>query len=299
MSDLPVPLTQRRRRPHLAEQDLREKMFEAAQELVCEMDVKISLEDLGFEDVIHRAGVPRSSVYRVWPYRGNFVDDLLAYLAGPKRLGGAALDQETINLGIKIVEENQRFLADPVRRRALLQETVRQAVAQNFEAIFKSRDWHIYIALVATARTTRGDVNAVGHTNITNALVRSEVHFVQTMENFYRVMFESFRLRFKYPNVGFAQIATAGAALVEGLALRKVLLEAAVALNSNHLTPEQNDDVQKLGSYIEVSAPGPSLTGGQAEWSLAALAFQGLLDALVEPELGLDAGLGSVGQEET
>ena len=261
-------------------------MYEAARQLVYEMGVTVSLEDLGFEDVIRRAGVPRSSAYRLWAYKGDFVADLLAYLAGPKWLGTAAFDQETVDLSHRTVAENVHLLADAAGRRAVLQETIRCAVAQNFKAIVESREWHIYVALVATVRTTRGDDAA--HAQITFALAASEVEFVRRMESFYKDMFDVFKLRFKRPNIGFGHIATAGAALVEGMALRKVLLDSVLALPIAQMTPQQRDDVRHLQSYIDASSLGPSLTDGQAEWSLTALAFLGLLDAIVEPDPDAD-----------
>ncbi len=281
MTDLPVPLTQRRRRPRLAEEELRTAMYRAAQQLVYEMGVTVSLEDLGFEDVIRRAEVPRSSAYRLRPYKGDFVADLLAYLAGPNWLGTAAFDGETLKLSYRTVAENAHRLDRPEGRRAVVQETVRLAVAQNFKAIVESKEWHIYVALVATVRTTRDDT---ARTRITAALAASEAEFVRRMSEFYQQMLEVLGLRLRHPTVGPQHLATAGAAIVEGLALRKVLVDSALALPRKDLTEEQRGDVAKLQSYIDVAVPGPKLDGGTTDWSLAAVAFLGILDAIAEQD---------------
>lgn len=279
-SDLPVPVTQRRRRPRLAEKDLREAMYRAAQRMVYEMGVTISLEDLGFEDVIRAADVPRSSAYRLWPYKGDFVTDLLTYLAGPNWLGTAAFDNETVELSYRTVADNLDRLDTPQGRRSVLQEAVRLAAAQNFRAIVESNEFHIYVALVATARSARSDF---ARRNVTAALATSEIEFIRRMTGFYEDMMKVLGLRLRDPALGPQHLATAGAAVVEGLALRKILLECALALPSESLTSEQKEHVSKLASYINVQIPGPGLHG-TAEWSLPALAFLGILDALVEPD---------------
>ncbi len=282
MPDLPTPVTQRRRRPRLPEQELRDAMYKAAQQLVYEMGVTVSLEDLGFEDVIRMAGVPRSSAYRLWPYKGDFVADLLAYLAGPNWLGTAAFDEETLKLSQKIVNDNAHLLDRPEGRRAVVQEAVRQAVAQNFKAIVTSSEWHIYVALVATARSTRDDA---ARAQITAALATSEVTFVRLMTVFYQRMLEQLGLRLRHPTVvGFQQLAVAGAAIVEGLALRKIMVDSARALPHKNLTEEQRGDITELQSYLDVAVPGPRLGGGTTDWSLPAVAFLGVLDAISEPD---------------
>ncbi len=280
MTESPVPLTQRRRRPRLAEHDLRQDMYRAAQQLVYQMGVTISLEDLGFEDVIRMAGVPRSSAYRIWPYKGDFVGDLLTYLAGPNWLGTAAFDEQTVLDAESIVAENAHRLVDAGGRRAVLEETVRRAVAQNFSAIVESKEWHIYVALVATVQTTRDD-NA--RANVTAALVNSEVHFVRRMSEFYERMMQILGIRLQHP-LGVDHMATAGAALVEGLALRKILLESAAALPEGNLTDDQRGNTERLRSYLDVVIVRPGLDGEPADWSLPALAFLGILDALREPD---------------
>src|SRR5689334_2495490 len=91
-------VARRRRRQRIPAEEIRQRMFDAARRMVYESGVQISLEELSFEEVIQAAGVSRSSAYRIWPYKGDFVQELLCHLAGPQWLGTAAFDQETIDL---------------------------------------------------------------------------------------------------------------------------------------------------------------------------------------------------------
>ena len=132
-------------------------MLTTARDLVLAFGVTVSLEDLSLEDVIRHAGVPRSSVYRIWPYKGDFVDDLLCHMAGPDWFGAAAFDQDTIDLALKVAADHEQMLGTPGGRRAVVLEAARQAVLRYFRAIVTSREWQIYIALVATAGSARDD----------------------------------------------------------------------------------------------------------------------------------------------
>jgi hypothetical protein len=253
-------------------------MLAAARNLVFASGVTISLEDLSLEEVIRHAGVPRSSVYRIWPYKGDFVDDLLCHMAGPNWYGTSAFDQETIDLATKIVSDHQQELSTPEGRRAVVLEAARQAVLQNFRAIAASQDWHIYVALVATVRFTRDDA---ARTRIEEALADSEAMFLTRMADFYQLMAKALGFRLRNPNYSYQHLAAAGAALVEGIALRQILAEA--QRNSLTSRKRQQPDIN-LGGLISSPLPGPGIDGEPADWSLAAIAFLGIIDAFVEPD---------------
>src|SRR5229473_1330094 len=63
-------------------EEVRQRMLDAGRELALEVGAALTIEHLRLEEVIQRARVPRSSVYRIWPYREDYIDDLLCYLAG-------------------------------------------------------------------------------------------------------------------------------------------------------------------------------------------------------------------------
>ena len=267
-------------------------MFEAARQLVYALGVQVSLEELSFEQVIELAGVSRSSAYRLWPYKGDFVQDLLCDLAGPNWLGTAAFDQETIDLAANIVMSNGDKLDSPEGRRQVLLDAVREGVAQNFKAIVESREWHIYVALNASIRTAGDDESRL---RIAAALQHSEMTFVDRMADFYSGMLKVLGLRFRNDSYTVQHMAVAGAAVVEGLALRRLIT---TAVDGAKRPPYVPDHGWSLGDLLTANLPGPGESDAQ-HWSLAALAFLGIVDALTEPvgsepsERKTDQGSGS------
>src|SRR5258708_38452596 len=65
--------------------EVRQRMLDAGRELALEAGAALTIEQLRLEQVIQRARVPRSSAYRVWPYKDDYISDLLCYLAGAGR----------------------------------------------------------------------------------------------------------------------------------------------------------------------------------------------------------------------
>lgn len=251
-------------------------MFDAARQLVYAQGVQVSLEELSLEQVIELAGVSRSSVYRLWPYKGDFVQDLLCDLAGPSWLGTAAFDQDTVDLAANIVMGNADKLSSPEGRRQVLLDAVREAVAQNFKAIVESQEWHIYVALNASIRTAGDDESRL---RIAAALQHSEMTFVDRMADFYAGMLEVLGLRFRNDSYTTRHMAVAGAAVVEGLALRRLVT---MTVDGAKRPPYVPDHGWSLGDLLAANLAGPGGSDAQP-WSLAALAFLGIVDALTEP----------------
>src|ERR1700722_1646445 len=108
-------------------EEVRRRMLEAGRELAIESGAALTIEHLRVEEIIQRARVPRSSAYRLWPYREEYIDDLLCHLAG----GGSwfsdrpVLDPETFADVARILQENAPLLGPLTGRRALLWGTPR------------------------------------------------------------------------------------------------------------------------------------------------------------------------------
>jgi AcrR family transcriptional regulator len=271
----PAP-RQRRKRLRMPADEITERMFEAARQIVYAQGVQVSLEELGFEQVIELAGVSRSAAYRLWPYKGDFVQDLLCDLAGPSWLGTAAFDQETIDTATNVVMSSAEKLTTPEGRRQVLLEAIRQGVAQNFKAIVQSQEWHIYVALNASIRKAGDDESRL---RIAAALQNSEMTFVDKMSEFYSGMLEFLGLRFRDDTYTVRHLAVAGAAVVEGLALRRLVTEAVEDARRPPVIPDHG---WSLSDLLTASISGPPDAENQ-DWSLAALAFSGIVDALTEP----------------
>ncbi|HXC84078.1 MAG TPA: TetR/AcrR family transcriptional regulator, partial [Trebonia sp.] len=61
-------------------EEVRQRMLDAGRELAIDAGAALTIEHLRLEEVIQRARVPRSSAYRMWPYKDEYIDDLLSYL---------------------------------------------------------------------------------------------------------------------------------------------------------------------------------------------------------------------------
>src|ERR1700678_1774000 len=103
-------------------EEVRRRMLDAGRELAVEAGAALTIEHLRLEEVIQRARVPRSSVYRLWPYREEYTDDLLCYLAGAGSLFGnrTVFDPETFSVASKVLADNRHLLGSGEGRRALI-----------------------------------------------------------------------------------------------------------------------------------------------------------------------------------
>src|SRR6201996_3224785 len=63
-------------------EEVKRRRLAAGRDRANEAGAALTIEHLRLEEVIQRARVPRSSVYRLWAYREEYIDDLLCYLAG-------------------------------------------------------------------------------------------------------------------------------------------------------------------------------------------------------------------------
>jgi len=169
----------------------------------------------------------------------------------PDWFGAAAFDQDTIDLALKVAADHEQMRGTPGGRRtvALDLEAARQAVLRYFRAIVTSREWQIYIALVATARSARDDQ---ARARIGAALGGSQAAFITRMAEFYQLMADGLGLRLRSPAYSYTHVAAAAAALVEGLALRQILADAQRGNPGSRTHQHPNLDLEQL-----ISSPLP------------------------------------------
>lgn len=189
-------------------------------------------------------------------------------------MGTAGFDPETLLTATNVVLDHWDRLATAEGRRAVVLEAVRQAVARNISSIVESIDWEVYVALVATGR---GNSNDETRQLLAAELERAEIAFIGRMTDFYAAMCETLGLGLRDPSVSFRHLAAVGASVVEGLALRKVLVQA------NLKNAEHGYDGWSLADLLDDPIPGPAIDGGTADWTLAAWAFLAVFDATTEP----------------
>ena len=85
-SAVPAPAKRAKRIPA---DEVRVRMLDAARDVVATSGLTVSFDHLPMEEYIKKAGVPRSSVYRIWSTREEFVADLIGEVFSAARGCGA------------------------------------------------------------------------------------------------------------------------------------------------------------------------------------------------------------------
>ncbi len=248
--------SQKRRRLSAAE--LREHLLATAVDMLTKSGgLTVSLAHLNMEELIRIADVPRSSVYREWDTKEAFYVDLMERMIEPAEAVGMAFDEETLKTAAAVVERHADRLVTSDGRRAVLKESVRLAVRRNFEAVSRSLSWNSSTALVATLSalddSDRGRILA--------ALTKAEVHFIDRMAEFYEAIMPVLGLRPKPPFTTRIFAAT-GSSVIEGLIGRSLT----------------NPDI------VNTTIMLPGIDDEPVEWSLAAVGFLAVLDAMIEAD---------------
>lgn len=276
MADMTPPTPRANRKRRLSADEVRNRMLAAAQAIVLDLGMTVSLEDVSLEDVMRRAEVPRSSVYRLWPYRGDFIDDLLCHMAQPDWVElTPAGQQSALDVAREVARANEGLLGTAEGRRAVSREASRLAVLQNLRDLLGAKGWTFYFALASTVDYVR-DPHA--RARIAAALEQAEVARIRGLAGFYREVAEAFGLR---PRTGyrFEHLALAGGAMLQGLMLRMV-----VSRNTGTEPAPPAEGAWTLDSLINDPLPGPGLDTPVAEWSFAAGAYLALFESILEPD---------------
>ncbi len=255
-------------------EEVRQRMLEAGRELVFETGAALTIEHLHLEEVILRARVPRSSVYRMWPYKEGYIDDLLCYLAGPGSWfnDDAVFDPETYAVVERVLSDNKHLLATADGRRALLCEVIRLATARNYQALSESPAWRLHTALVATLGSTRSDE---ARRKIADALEDAQSRSRSSMLTLFGYLAGLLGLRMRDPARSPEQMILAGGLLVQSLALRNVQVQA---------TRTDTPGAAYVDGLLNAPIQGPGLDGRPAPWSLAAFCYLAVVDSFAEPD---------------
>jgi len=253
-------------------EEVRKRMLDAGRELAIEAGAALTIEHLRLEEVIQRARVPRSSVYRLWSYRDEYIDDLLCYLAGAGSLFGnrPVFDPETFSIASKVLDDNRHLLASGDGRRALLREVVRLTTTRNYQALSESAPWRLHMALIATRGSTR---SGEARQQIAAALEEAQLKSRQSMVALFDYLMGEIGLRLRDPEAWSTEhLQLAGGLLMQSLALRNLQVRAA----------DGASEAAAVDALLNAPLPGPGLDGQAAEWTLVSHAYLGLVDAFVE-----------------
>lgn len=261
-------------------EEVRRRMLDAGRELALEAGAALTIEHLRLEEVIQRARVPRSSVYRLWAYREAYIDDLLSYLAG---LGSWFSDRPVLDAGSssdieQILADNARLVGTLAGRRALLCEVTRVTVTRNYRALTESMPWRLHMALVATLGSTR---SGEARERIAAALEDSQRRSREWMVGVLAQLEGVLGLRLRDQAHTLDHVALASGLLVQSLALRNVQVQAAVGAPEGPGLASASDTAMVNG-LLNGPIPGPGLDGKPADWTLAAFGYLGVVDAFME-----------------
>lgn len=214
----------------------------------------LDIANIELEDLIRTAGVPRSTVFRIWPDRTAFIADLVRALfeADPGYDNG--FDTETL----KLIEEAVALGADGTAegRQQALRVLVRISVAHNMVAVDKSVTWRSYRAM--SAALTSGDA-VPGGDAIRGLLGELVDQYVARMAAMYAQLNAAIGLRMR-DGVTESDLARAIMAVVDGMSDHRRIDPATVDAPR---TVEFGDD-------------------GPLDWHLAGLAVYGVYTALTE-----------------
>jgi hypothetical protein len=201
------------------------------------------------------AGVSAKQFAKTWPSTGAFLTDLFCELANQAQIDRA--DTETLLTTWQYLSVRVGDLRSVEGRRSVLIDIIRTAAEYNFDVVTASAKWRTYAALSTTIMSwPEGEER----TRVLDALRASELAFVETMESFYRNVLPTigYRLKSEFHN-DYQAFVVAAASVIEGLGIVRATVPALVE------------------AHFDIPAQGETET-----WSVASLAFIGVLDAFFE-----------------
>jgi hypothetical protein len=183
----------------------------------------------------------------------------------------AAFDLETLIAATSTVLARWEDLRGARHRRSLLEDVVRDAINSNFRALVLSREWYIFLALGATARGGTADEN---RQRLASAVHKAQQQFIDSLAGFYEAMGRALGLQLR-EGMTFRHAAAAGSALVGGLAVDCIMATANAA---------RQDEGTADWSLLELSSGTMAHPiAGTPGWTLASIAYLGILDTVTEP----------------
>jgi AcrR family transcriptional regulator len=242
-------------------EEVRQRMLDAGRELAEEAGAALTIEHLRLEEVIQRARVPRSSVYRLWAYREDYTEDLLCYLAGPGSsfADRTVFDPETLTVIGQVLRENTHLLGTQAGRRSLMCEVVRLSVARNYTALTESLPWRMQMALTATLGSTR---SGMARTRIAAALEDSQRRSRESLVAVIGQLAQVIGLRLRDPAYTLHHVQLAGGLVVQSLALRNVQVQAALGMTDSASGGASPGGASPGGASPDGASPGGASPGG-------------------------------------
>lgn len=253
------PTAVRRRR--MSDAETERLMLDTAVEEILGNGLRVGLDRLGFEEIIRRAGVSRTTVYRKWRSREDFYARLLLELAGHDQHGARAFAAQRLSQFRAFLAAEPDWPQTPESRRCAFVEGCRRDIEVNILDRSGPGGVGLLVALVALLNSTERL-----HDEILSALTTGEDDFRRAMGGLYCVLGGLCGVR---PRQGadWETVASLSSALVVGAT------------------------VQGVGNALLRGAARPADpfgTGRTADWTTVGLGYTALLLALTEPDPDFD-----------
>lgn len=234
----------------MKQDELREIMLRAAEELLDGRSIGVNAYPLNMEDLIRHVGVPRSSAFNAFGNKENLVFRLALRMLDPHSPLAGHFATMWARVAEQVVAEN------PGRDdSALLRETVRRAVRMNHDLLAGSARWRTFRALSMSLDSFPDDESAV----LTERLRRIQDDYLTTMSVCYAAIFARFGVRMR-EGIDIDHFTAAVSSTLEGTATNRAF------------GPAEPEDLLTL----------PGIDGEPTEWHLAAVAFLALIEGMTE-----------------
>jgi AcrR family transcriptional regulator len=226
-------------------------MLSTAHRLIDQHGLTVSFDHLRMEDLIREAGVSKTSVYRKWPSKEDFLTDFLVSLV---QASGPSHDQRNTEIVANIISRFPGYMETVEGRREILREAGRISVEANFAEMASRQYRNREVALLAALSGSAGS-------QISDAVLdhMRGVYGHTTSIEFYESMLIPFRRRFR-SGCSAIHLARAAAATLDGL-------------NQARLVDAKIVDERILRRGID---------GSTVEWHIAAIAVVALVEEMTE-----------------
>ena len=228
-------------------------MLEVAVERVKAEGLRLDYANIELEDLIRAAGVPRSTVFRIWPDRVAFVADLVRALFEADPGFDTGFDDETLRFVEGAVAASAHAARSPEAQQIAAREVLRKAVAHNMAAVEDTVAWRVYRTM--SAAVSSGEA-VPGGEEIRALLSEIVGRYLDRTAEIYRRLNGAFGLRMR-DGVTERDLAVAIMAMIDGMS------------DHRNINPPMVDTPR-------VVALGPE---GTREWHLAAVAVYGIYTA--------------------
>ena len=245
----------------MSDEETAQRMLATATRLVHTAGLTVSLEHLRIEEIIREAGVSRTAVYRRWPYKDLFFNELLTALARDPHPQTTGYDDVTMADLRKTTLAHLDWLQTAQGRRDLGAELLRRGAMRDFELLHQSSRWRTYVALnAAFLSLPDGDLRH----EVQAALAASEHEILLRIADAGRALAQllGYRLRPEL-DLTFEALARLASATMTGLAIKTLA------------TPQ---------TATERFAVNPFGSTDLGAWSLPAIGLAGVVLAYLEPD---------------